>query len=209
MPAGRKALPAAVKKLRGNPGKRKIVPDTAAPMAGEHPEPKPGDVATLPVPPAPAHLTAEAQEAWNEYAPELVRSGLLRKLDAYSFEQFCEIRARWQRAMAVVIRKGETYKRKDGVIRPRPEARIVSECAKMLRGYAQEFGLTPAARVKVKHVTGDAPTPPNQPPLPGVEPPQPQPTPTEKGDPAPAGKPLEQVPDDDFLRGPHHHGPLN
>jgi P27 family predicted phage terminase small subunit len=189
-----------VRKLRGNPGKRKVVPDKAAPMKGEHPEPKPGEIATLPIPAPPQHLSKLAKDTWRAYAPELVRSGLLRNLDSMSFEQFCETRARWMRAMKFIGKKknGETYE-KDGVIRLRPEAKIASECAKQLRSYAQEFGLTPAARTKVKHVTGDAPTPPSQPELP-IKPPDEQRT----GDtPAPpAGQPIEQIPDDEFFRGP-------
>lgn len=208
MPAGRPSKPAALKKLQGNPGKRKLQVDKAAPMSGEHPAPKADEIATLPVPAPPRHLSRLAKQTWKEYAPELVRSGLLRRLDAFSFEQFCETRARGLAAMKVIRKHGgETYE-KDGVKRLLPEAKIVSDCAKLLRGYAQEFGLTPAARVKVKHVTGDAPTP-NQPALPGVDPPPPQQTPTEKGDTAPAGKPPEQVNDDAFLRGPQFTGRLN
>lgn len=203
MPAGRRPVPAALKRLRGNPGKRKVHDDKAAPMPGVHLEAAAGEIASLPVPPAPKHLSKEARRTWESYAPELVRSGLLRKLDAYSFEQFCEIRARWLRAMRKVRAKGETYE-KDGVIRLRPEAKIASECAKALRAFAQEFGLTPAARVKVKHVTGDAPTPPQQPQLPGTEPAPDPPTPTEKGIAPPAGKPLEQLNDNEFFGDRRH-----
>lgn len=199
MPAGRPRIPAAQKRLRGNPGKRKIIPDTAAPMKGEHPAPKPGEIATLPIPPPPQHLSRLAKQTWREYAPELVLSGLLRHLDSMSFEQFCETRARWMRAMKFIGKKknGETYE-KDGVIRLRPEAKIASDCAKQLRSYANDFGLTPAARTKVKHVTGDAPTP-RQPELPISKPDEQR---SGEAPAQPAGNPIERIPDDEFFRGP-------
>lgn len=196
MARGRKPLPTAVKRLRGNPGKRKLKPDAAAPLPGTT-EPQPNDIASLPVPPAPAHLSDLAQEEWRRIARELVRLGLLRQLDATAFEIRCELYATLRRARNTLVREGETYEH-NGVVRQRPEVKIAQDCIRQMRHYDSEFGLTPAARARVAHVTGPAP---NQPELPGL-PPKPQPPAAAEAPQSPPA-PAQKFTDDDYWGSVH------
>ena len=197
MPRGRKALPDAVKALRGNPGKRKLRLDTAAPMKGEAGDPALDQVAALPVPPPPRHLTKLAQEEWRRLAGELVAKGLLRSLDAAAFENRCELYALTVRCRRTIDNRGSTYKH-GGVIRVRPEVKILADAVKQMRAYDGEFGLTPAARARVSHVTGDGAA--RQPSLPLNDPAAQTATTIDTlrdGTPPPAS-----WTDDEFFRGP-------
>ena len=74
----RKPLPASVKKLAGNPGKRKIRPDLPSP---------PG------APPMPSRLLVEpvAVEKWRELVPILLGLGTLSLADAEALATLCEV----------------------------------------------------------------------------------------------------------------------
>jgi len=194
---GRKPNPAAVDLLRGHAGKRKRKPiDTAAPAAGE-PASDSLRVASLKVPPPPAHLDALAKAEWRRLAHELTRRGCLRNLDLSVFEGHCANYSRWRAALAAAAAHGLTYER-NGVVRMRPEIRIAADCEKRLLAFAGDYGMTPAARARVAHVTGEG----KQLPLPGLEPPAPAPAPNPAAPPGP--RDLNQVSDDEFRRGPPH-----
>lgn len=163
---GRPAKSHALRVLGGNAGKRKLPPADTTPLA-------PGtvtaerakiEVASLPVPPAPRHLDKLARAEWTRLAAAMVGRGLLRALDLASFEMRCATYSRWRKAKAAVNRKGLTYE-SNGVVRIRPEVRISDSCEKAMRAWDSEYGLTPAARARVAHVTGEGQ---RQPALPGI-----------------------------------------
>lgn len=176
-------------------------------MTGVAPEPPASEVASLPVPPAPAHLSAFAKDEWNRLAPELVKKGLLRNLDGTAFENRCELYSTWRSCKAFVDKHGLTYEL-NGLHRQRPEVRIMQDASKQMRLFDNEFGLTPAARARVKHVTGESahpnlPLPPPQ--QPKAPPPAPPSTPPEE--PSRMLEPaelLKHMSDDDYFRGPKH-----
>lgn len=204
MPRGRKPKPAAVKELNGNPGKRKLVVDTAALPPGEAPSPEQmrGAVAAMKVPAAPKTLNALGKKEWERVAFDLSQRGLLRALDMGALENRCRAYSRLVQAQRVLDRKGLTYSL-NGLHRKRPEISIVADCEKIIRQYDSEFGMTPAARARVSHVTGDR----DQPALPGLDkPPAAKPAPTEPTSMAPPGErpALGDLSDDDFLAGPKH-----
>jgi len=67
--------PTALTVLRGNPGKRHIP---------KH-EPKPSSEGIT----CPRWLDSEARKIWREYAPQLIRLGVLTKVDRGAFAQGC------------------------------------------------------------------------------------------------------------------------
>ncbi len=194
---GRPPKSRAARVLSGNAGKRPLPPVDDAPLApGEvSAEQSAREVASLPVPQAPKHLGAAAREEWQRLAPIMVRQGLLRQLDLAAFEQRCEVYSRWRKAKAVVARKGLTYEH-NGLYRKRPEVQIMAECERLMRQFDSEYGLTPAARARVKHVSDGQEDLPFDRPAPA----QPQPA-------APAASPgmpadPASMTDDQFFDGP-------
>lgn len=193
MPRGRRPLPPAVKKLRGNPGKRKIVPDRAMPMKGTA-TPGPNDVAALPTPPPPATLGPIGKAEWKRIAAEMVRLGTLRELDRTAFELRCQAYERRERARKQLGAK-LVYETPTGAIRPHPLVKIIEAADKQIRSFDIEFGLTPASRARVAHVTGEQ----RQAALPLPEPQKAQPTPQHD---APEGAAPQPLSDDAFFAGP-------
>lgn len=147
---GRPAKPQALKDLAGNPGKRKR-------RAPEKPDSD--------VPDPPDHLSDEARVEWRRLATELTNLGLLRARDFAAYAVYCETWATWVLAKAVVARDGMTYTADNGLVKMRPEVKIVQDAARQLRQYSEQFGLSPSSRAKVASILVNDP---KQPTLPGI-----------------------------------------
>ena len=74
--AGRKPKPTAVKKLEGNPGKRKL----------NTKEPNPGKG----MPDCPAWLLPEAKTEWIRLSEKLNQMGVLTDIDRSAFAAYCQ-----------------------------------------------------------------------------------------------------------------------
>jgi P27 family predicted phage terminase small subunit len=193
MARGRRNKPAAVKRLQGNPGKRKLKADPA-PMREGAVVDDGKSVALFPVPKPPAYLSKKAKAEWLRLAPWMRQQGLLRDADLALFEQRCCIVAEIQDDMQALARHGGSDYEHKGLMRQRPEVKRIEANRRQLRAIDSEFGLTPAARARVTHVTaGD--DQPKQPALPGT---------TDAAAPAQADQPKNPltIPDDEFARGP-------
>jgi len=138
---GRHPKPTALKLLTGNPGKRAL-PDA---------EPRPPVAAPV----KPPWMTDRiAICAWKELAPLLEGMKIVTEADRKGLELLCDAYAEWRRARAVVQTEGMTYETENStggaVIKPRPEVCIASNAWLRVSRMLQEFGLTPAARARVK-----------------------------------------------------------
>jgi P27 family predicted phage terminase small subunit len=184
---GRKPKPDALKALEGNPGKRRRKPDPAPVPQGA--ESVTVGIARLAVPAPPRQMTKDAALEWRRLAPDLIKLGLLRRLDMSAFEARCELYATWLRCRRKITRGGITYEH-NGLQRQRPEVRLAQDCLRQIRQYDSDFGLNPAARARVAHVTGEQP---GQAQLPLGDQPAPDPNETARGD---------SWSDDAFFRGP-------
>ena len=144
--AGRRPTPSHLKLVTGNPGKRAL----------NKAEPQPRR--ELPSPPA--HVSAQARLAWGRLCTLLDRMGVLTEADAFALERLAELYADIVDLSAAVAAEGRTYESatESGgtIVRPRPEVAMLSDADRRFRAYLIEFGLTPAARSKVK-TDGDAP----------------------------------------------------
>lgn len=139
MAAGRRPKPTHLKLVQGNPGKRAL----------NGAEPKPERVPPSP----PDHLTDAARVAWGRLTVLLDRMGVLTQADAYALERLAELYAEIVDLSGVLQREGRTYEsatQNGTIIRPRPEAAMLADADRRFRAYLIEFGLTPAARSKVK-----------------------------------------------------------
>jgi P27 family predicted phage terminase small subunit len=147
--SGRRPLPTAVKKLRGNPGRR--------PLNRAEPKPTKG-------PPAkPAQLTGVASEEWDAIVPQLELLGVLTVVDGKALAAYCHFFARWWQAEAEIERLGiileEERLDKEGnlvgaVYKRNPAISVSHEAAKIMRSYLVEFGMTPSSRSRLR-MTGE------------------------------------------------------
>lgn len=87
--AGRKPKPTAVKKLEGNPGKRKL--NTKEPVPGKG------------MPDCPKWLLPDAREEWKRLSEKLNQMGVLTEIDRSAFAAYCQSYARWKEAQATTI----------------------------------------------------------------------------------------------------------
>ena len=132
--------PTALKLISGNAGKRKI----------NKAEPKP----KREIPSCPAHLSDAGKVAWSHLSVMLDRIGVLTEADAYALERACACYAELLELQTLVDRDGMTYSTTstagETVIKGNPAVAMLADADRRFKGYLVEFGLTPAARSKVK-----------------------------------------------------------
>ena len=137
---GRPPKPVEVKRMTGNPGKRKLPTDTPKPR-----------VRSLSVPRG--QLSAQGKRVWRQLAPVLASTGLLTEADQLALLFLCHAADVAMQAQAELEQVGLTQVDDKGVIRPTPQVRIAKDWQQMFLRWAVEFGLTPSARGKL-HVEG-------------------------------------------------------
>ena len=138
--AGRKPKPTAVKKLEGNPGKRKL----------NMKEPEPGKG----MPDCPEWLLPEAKTVWNRLCRKLSEMGVLTEIDMVAFAEYCQSYARWKEAHEHIDREGSTFETEKGYQQQTPWVGIANTNQKLMLSAASEFGLTPSARSRIMAASG-------------------------------------------------------
>lgn len=145
MKRGRKPAPSAVKKAKGNPGKRPV---------RDWVEPKP--LSSTPSPPK--HLDAIAAAEWRRLAPELTLLGTLSAGDIAVFCAYCQAWSIYLQADRHIQAAAKDKKTFGGLMLATAAGNMIQSpmvgtrntaLRDMLR-YAAELGLTPAARVRVQ-----------------------------------------------------------
>ena len=146
---GSNRKPTALKKLLGNPGKRKL--------NEEEPEAPKG------VPEMPDFLTAEARAEWKRIVPILCDMGVLTVADGKALAGYCSAYAQLAKCEAAIEKFGlicATLDQATGVaeLKVNPAVRIKSDALRHMKSFLIEFGLTPASRSKLKiNANHDAP----------------------------------------------------
>jgi P27 family predicted phage terminase small subunit len=133
---GPKPMPAAAKKLLGNPGKRKIRPDLPAPSG---------------VPAMPQRLMVEplAVEKWGELVPILVQLGTLTTADGEALATLCEVYAATQACLLELRATGPVMRTDLGGVKPNPAGPLYRSLVGLQASLMGEFGLTPSSRVRL------------------------------------------------------------
>lgn len=144
---GRPPTPTALKILKGNPGKRAL----------NKREPAPGPRRSLA---PPAYLQGDAVVEWRRLAPVLFRLGLLTEIDGDALAQYCQLWARWREAERELAKTGMVIKGGKGFPVLSPYLGIAHRTLIELRAMLVQFGMTPAARARVKTDPGPAPDDP-------------------------------------------------
>ena len=132
--------PTKWKRFAGNPGHRPLNRNEPRLPAG--------------VPPAPECVLQDeiALAEWNRVVPELLRLGVLSELYAAAIAAYCMSFSRWQQAEEILRQEGRTYKLRNGTVCKHPAVDIARDAMVMMRVFAGEFGMSPAARSRL-HVT--------------------------------------------------------
>ena len=143
--AGRKRKPTQLKKLAGNPGKRKLPKD----------EPK----LKTAIPTCPAHFEEECRELWDKFGVLLYEMGVITHADSTALEMLITTYREWREADSVIQSRGLSYptvtQAGSTVYRAVPEVAMRSDAARRLQSLLSEFGLSPASRSKVS-AAGDS-----------------------------------------------------
>lgn len=143
--SGRRPLPTAVKKLRGNPGKR--------PLNAKEPKAPAGD------PSMPKGLSAAAAKEWKSILPELRQLGVLSRIDGKALAAYCHAYARWMEAEKEIKKHGIVVEEpiliagiETGYVRYKknPAVTISESHLKLMKSFLVEFGMTPSSRSRVR-----------------------------------------------------------
>lgn len=136
MPRGRKPMPAAAKRLLGNPGKRRIKDDLPA---------TPG------VPAMPPRLLVEpaAVEKWQELVPLLLQLGTLTVADGEALATLCEVYAAAQACLLELRASGPVMRTDLGGVKPNPAGPLYRGLVSLQASLMNEFGLTPTSRARL------------------------------------------------------------
>jgi P27 family predicted phage terminase small subunit len=146
---GQKPVPPQLKLLRGNPGRRPVSEGL-----------KPEQSADIPQPPP--FITGYAADEWWSVATELHRLGVLTKVDVASLAAYCYAYGQWRDAAEVLSTmssdpaRGMVMRTQYGEAVANPLIAIARRAAQDMVRYANEFGLTPAARSRISGgINGD------------------------------------------------------
>lgn len=142
--------PTAMKKLRGNPGKRAL----------NSAEPKPDS--RMPDPPQwliDMGKDSPAWQLWQTLAPQLHQMGVLTLVDGGSFSRYCQIYDEWRRAVEKYDADGRYYETESGAIMTHPAVHLANKLSEQMLRLEQQFGLTPSARSNIKVDAGEGEDP--------------------------------------------------
>lgn len=143
MPAGRPAKPTRLHLLDGTFRK-----DRHAERADA--EPQLDQLAKLPK--CPGFLRGAGRAEWKRVGQELLDKRVLASADMAAFAGYCASLERAVEAEEVLREQGYTLETPQGFEQARPEVSIARQAWAEVRKFAQEFGITPSARTRVRAV---------------------------------------------------------
>lgn len=108
-------------------------------------EPRPERI----LPKAPACLDREAKKIWKEWAPKLLKLGVLTETDTFALETLCRSMSRVREANKAVQEKGTVIKDSRGIPRRNPFLRVEEKAQQEVDRMMIQFGLTPASRTRI------------------------------------------------------------
>jgi P27 family predicted phage terminase small subunit len=141
---GRNAKPTALKRLQGNPGKRKLNDAEPTPPTG--------------APTMPDWLDKEAKCEWVRIVPILEEMGLLSRADEKALAAYCSSFAQWVAADKMIVKHGPLVVERLSTgsrLKINPAVRVKSDALKLMKSFLIEFGLTPASRSRLSVSKGE------------------------------------------------------
>jgi P27 family predicted phage terminase small subunit len=132
---GRIPEPTAIRRMKGNPGKR----------AWNHAEPIPPEG----MPDCPGHLSEVAREEWYRLAESLYRMGVLTMADRAVMAGYCQTYSRWVEAEEKLKTTPAMLKTPSGYVQQSPWIGVANKQLELMGRYMSELGLTPASRSRI------------------------------------------------------------
>lgn len=139
------------------PGGRPRTPTRVLQLRGTHRKDRHGQIEDEPtfdllteLPPAPGFFDAIADMEWNRVGPELIEKQLLTTVDLAAFTGYCLNVSRVVAAERKITELGLLVLSPFGQFVQNPAVPIARQCGAEVRKFAQEFGMTPSARTKVR-----------------------------------------------------------
>ena len=129
-------MPASVKRLAGNPGKRKSRPDLPAPAGA---------------PPMPERLMVDpvAVAKWQEFVPILTDLGTLTQADGEALATLCEVYSAAQSCLLELRATGPVMRTDLGGVKPNPAGPLYRGLVSLQASLMGEFGRTPTSSTRL------------------------------------------------------------
>jgi P27 family predicted phage terminase small subunit len=132
-------------------------------MRGTYRKDRHGDPNTEPefellteMPPPPIVLDGIGRFEWHRVGPELIAKQLLADVDLAAFTLYCMNISRVIAAERMIADEGLTTWSQSGA-KAHPAVMIARQAGAEVRKFAQEFGMTPSARTRVKATSPEKP----------------------------------------------------
>jgi P27 family predicted phage terminase small subunit len=138
---GRKPQPTALRRARGNPGKR----------AYNDAEPQP----PKDLPDCPPHLSEVARAEWDRVAETLHDIGVLTTVDRAALAAYCQAYGRWVEAEEQMRKTPAMLKTPSGYVQQSPWLSVANKQLELMGRFAIELGMTPASRTRVATLLKD------------------------------------------------------
>lgn len=140
---GRKPKPTHLKLITGNPGRRPLRMDEFRPAAN--------------IPPCPKHLKGEARKEWLRVSRLLLEHCMVADVDRGALAMLCTLWDRYVTAEDMIYKAKEAapgsaglfVKTPNGFPVQSPWLAVSNRAIEQYKSMCNEFGLTPAARVRV------------------------------------------------------------
>jgi len=98
----------------------------------------------------PRWLSDEAKKVWRRTVKQLAQMGVLYESDGDSLAAYCEAVSRHAAASKMVQAEGILVEGRNGLLVKNPAVQVARDAEATIKSFAQEFGLTPSARTRIK-----------------------------------------------------------
>jgi P27 family predicted phage terminase small subunit len=108
------------------------------------------------LPELPDGASADVREVWDYTLRELIAMKIAHAADRDALLCYCEAVVTHRKASALLAKSHVLVQGRDGGLVRNPVIQIQRDAATTIRGFAQEFGLTPSARTRIEAPDDDA-----------------------------------------------------
>lgn len=118
-------------------------------LHGQKPKNPDEPMARVGTPDPPDWIDADVRAVWDRTVDELTHMGVLTTADRDTLVVYCQAVVNHAQAAQLVAKSGTLLRGRDGGVVKNPACQIMRDQALLVRAMAQEFGLTPSARVSI------------------------------------------------------------